>query len=213
MGDSVRLRQVIVNLLNNAVKFSRRADGGRGKVEARLDIVDGDQMVIRIIDDGICMNTETLSKLFKPFNQGEETTTRKYGGTGLGLTITKNLTELMGGHISVESKLGKGSTFTVTLPLVVAENQPVLTDVTGISMIALFDKPQLNRRMKRFFEHRGATIHFAQNASDMAKKAADAANDEIFLLACEHAEENKDLYQKIRSKKKNARVIRLDRSR
>jgi len=114
-GDSVRLRQVLLNLLSNAGKFTTQ---GVVTVDARRERGDGgDRIVIDVSDTGIGITPEQLGKLFRPFTQADSTTTRKYGGTGLGLAISRRLCELMGGTITAASEIGKGTTFTVWLPV------------------------------------------------------------------------------------------------
>jgi PAS domain S-box-containing protein len=120
LGDAQRLRQIVVNLTNNAIKFSSRKDHlGRVLVQALLMEHSEEQSVIeiRVTDNGIGMNQETLSRLFTPFTQADDSTTRRFGGTGLGLTIASSLVQLMGGEIKVQSVPDQGSTFTVSLPL------------------------------------------------------------------------------------------------
>lgn len=114
VGDPTRLRQILINLLINAVKFTEK-----GSVELRLAMDDGD-LVFSIRDSGIGMDEQGLARLFQPFAQADETITRKYGGTGLGLLITKELVSAMGGTIEVESAIGVGTCFWIRLPLVVA---------------------------------------------------------------------------------------------
>lgn len=112
-GDPTRLRQIIVNLFNNAMKFTHK-----GEIELKISVVEeteGDTVVLfRVRDTGIGIPKAKMVKLFKEFSQIDSSTTRKYGGTGLGLTISKNLTALMDGEIGVESEVGKGSTFWFT---------------------------------------------------------------------------------------------------
>lgn len=110
-ADYRRVEQVLLNLLSNAIKFTEK---GRVRVETRSS---GDQAVIRVIDNGIGIKPEDQQTLFKPFRQIDTGLSRQYEGTGLGLSICKKLMELMGGTISVESEWGKGSVFTVVLPV------------------------------------------------------------------------------------------------
>lgn len=108
--DRMRIRQVLLNLLSNAIKFTEK-----GMITVRL-IDKTFQVQIQIADTGIGLLPEQIEKIFESFSQADSTITRKYGGTGLGLTISKNIIELHGGTITVESQKGKGSTFTITLP-------------------------------------------------------------------------------------------------
>ena len=113
-GDSQKIKQILLNILNNAVKFSKD-EGGTITVTTRKD---GDMAKISLSDTGIGIKEEDLNRLFKEFEQLDSGIIRKYGGTGLGLTISKKLVELHGGSILVESEYGVGSTFTITLPIV-----------------------------------------------------------------------------------------------
>jgi len=113
MGDPSRLRQVILNLVGNAVKFT---DSGGVTVSVRNESRDATHAVVRftVKDTGIGIAPEKLKEIFTPFTQADNSTPRKYGGTGLGLTICRQLTELLGGEIGVESEPGQGSTFHFT---------------------------------------------------------------------------------------------------
>ena len=117
VGDALRLRQVIINILGNGVKFTDAPGTVLFAVE-QSDLPD-DRCLLRFTmkDSGIGMDEEFLPKLFEPFAQEDATRTNRYGGSGLGMAITKNMVDLMGGKISVESKKGSGTTFTVDIPL------------------------------------------------------------------------------------------------
>ncbi len=112
-ADQTRLKQVVFNLLNNANKFT---EDGTIDVHVREE-ADAEGYFIAVQDTGIGMSAEQMSGLFRPFQQADASTTRKYGGTGLGLTISQRFCELMGGKITVQSVEGEGSTFVVRLPL------------------------------------------------------------------------------------------------
>jgi signal transduction histidine kinase/DNA-binding NarL/FixJ family response regulator len=118
LGDEARLRQVLVNLVGNAIKFSKSGEqDARVTVQAVLVEHQGDAMTIELIvtDNGIGISAATVARLFTPFSQADATITRRYGGTGLGLAIVDQLARLMGGRISVQSELGRGSTFVAHL--------------------------------------------------------------------------------------------------
>lgn len=114
--DPTRLKQVLINLVGNAIKFTEA-----GGVEVRLSFVESgpikteDRLRCDVIDTGIGITAEQIAKLFKPFSQADESTTRKYGGTGLGLVISRRLADLLDGELTVKSTPGSGSTFTFTL--------------------------------------------------------------------------------------------------
>lgn len=116
-ADSIKLRQILLNLLSNAGKFTH---GGEINFTVSVDnALDDDWIVFTVSDTGIGMSTEQVDKVFDAFTQADNSTTRKYGGTGLGLTITKKFCEMMGGSISVESVPAVGSVFIVKLPAVI----------------------------------------------------------------------------------------------
>ena len=113
-ADLTKVRQTLFNLFSNAAKFTEK---GKISLEVRRENVDGaDRILFRVKDSGIGMTPEQLGKLFQAFTQADASTTRKYGGTGLGLTITKKFCLMMGGDVTVESEYGSGTTFTVWLP-------------------------------------------------------------------------------------------------
>jgi signal transduction histidine kinase/DNA-binding response OmpR family regulator len=109
-GDSGRLRQIILNLVGNAIKFT---NNGEVALKAELESREHDELTLRftVSDTGIGIPQEKLESIFSPFTQADSSTTRKYGGTGLGLTISARLASMMGGRISVESEIGRGSRF------------------------------------------------------------------------------------------------------
>jgi PAS domain S-box-containing protein len=112
--DLTRLRQCLLNLLSNACKFTRK--GTIGLEVARERRPNGDRVLFWVRDSGIGMTSEQIARLFQAFTQADASTTRKYGGTGLGLAITRKLCQMLGGEVSVESTLGKGSTFSFWVP-------------------------------------------------------------------------------------------------
>jgi signal transduction histidine kinase len=124
-ADQMRLRQAMLNLMSNANKFTER---GTITIDARQGQEnDRDWVTIAVADTGIGMATDQLGKLFQEFSQADASTTRKYGGTGLGLAISKRFCQMMGGDITVESELGRGSTFMIRLPRIVDAPKEVAT--------------------------------------------------------------------------------------
>ena len=114
-GDATKLRQAVLNLLSNAAKFTKE---GRVTLSAfREDTVDGSWVAIAVADTGIGISQEHLSRLFQNFTQADPSVSAKYGGTGLGLALSQKLCSLMGGDITVESKVGEGSCFTIRVPV------------------------------------------------------------------------------------------------
>jgi signal transduction histidine kinase len=106
----MKLRQVLLNLISNAVKYTQS-----GEVSLASRAVDG-EVTFLVRDTGVGVSEEHLEKIYEPFWQVEQTTTRRAGGTGLGLAVTRQFVDLLGGKITVASRLGKGSSFTVSLP-------------------------------------------------------------------------------------------------
>ncbi len=129
--DATKLRQVLLNLLSNAAKFTQ---AGRLRLDVRRRPERG--LVFEVSDSGIGMTPEQLERLFEPFTQADDTTTRRFGGTGLGLAISRRLCRLMGGDITVRSEAGKGSCFTVFLPLDEAGGEPDDTRRAGPENVA-----------------------------------------------------------------------------
>jgi signal transduction histidine kinase len=109
--DEDKLRQIVINLLSNAAKFTER-----GTIRVRVQAANG-SVAIAVSDTGIGIAPDKLEQVFEEFAQADASSTRVYGGTGLGLTIARRLARLMGGDISAESTPGVGSTFTLTLPV------------------------------------------------------------------------------------------------
>ena len=137
-GDVTRIRQIVINLLSNAVKFT--VTGGV-HVHTRIDRLDGGEVrwILSIRDTGIGIAPESIGRLFQAFSQADVSTTRRFGGTGLGLALCRRLAEAMGGSIEVDSAPGVGSTFSVTLMLAAAAEkppvEPPLKDITvGLSL-------------------------------------------------------------------------------
>lgn len=128
-GDKARLRQILINLVGNAIKFTEE-----GKVHVRAylqSIQDANILTIDIEDTGIGVTDKAMEFIFEKFKQADSSVSRRYGGTGLGLPISKNLAELMGGTIRARSEVGKGSVFTLVLPFLnqTTQNDPDLQDV------------------------------------------------------------------------------------
>lgn len=136
IGDEARLRQILLNLLNNAVKFTREGHiAVMVEHQGRTD--DGEHIRIAVVDTGIGIAPEKHDRLFRRFSQVDPTIRREFGGTGLGLAISKRLIELMGGRIGVESQLGKGSTFWIDLVLPSTDSLPAEQLETAVPLAAI----------------------------------------------------------------------------
>ncbi len=168
-GDPTRLRQVLTNLISNAVKFTPR---GEVEVSVGLAGTDAGRATVRfaVRDTGIGIMADKLDNIFKEFSQLDASTTRRYGGTGLGLTIAKRLVRLMGGDIAVTSHVGRGSefSFTVTLPV---ETGPapyavaVPVRLAGARVLVVDDNDTNRRIVREILAPAGAAIDEAPNAA------------------------------------------------
>ncbi|MDR1966246.1 MAG: response regulator [Synergistaceae bacterium] len=136
-GDEVRICQVVTNIMNNAIKYTR--DGYVDLSARRVSRTDGEYVAFAVSDSGIGIKDEDLPKLFGAFEQLDREKNRYIAGAGLGLSITKNLIDIMGGSISVESEYGKGSTFTILMPL--AEGDPAALKEGGAGRPAVIAVP------------------------------------------------------------------------
>jgi PAS domain S-box-containing protein len=182
-GDDARLRQVILNLAGNAVKFT-----DDGEIVVRVS-AEGETLVVGVRDTGIGITPEQQARLWDAFTQADASTTRRFGGTGLGLTICRQLTEAMGGRIGLDSTPGEGSTFWVRLPLVAGEDDaPPAADLGGRRVLVVDDHPT-NRTV---IEAQLATWGASATAVDDARAALHAlrtaaaagAPYDVVLLDC-----------------------------
>jgi len=165
-ADLTKVRQGLFNLLSNACKFTER---GTITLGVTRDMVDGAARIkFRVSDTGIGMTPEQMGKVFEAFTQAEASTTRKYGGTGLGLVISQKFCQMMGGDITVESALGQGSTFTILLPAEVVDPEAALVPrveeipATALStaegaptVLVIDDDPTVHDLMNRFLSKEG----------------------------------------------------------
>ena len=153
-ADMTRMRQVLLNLLSNASKFTEH---GTITLSARRT---GSELVLAVADTGIGMSEEQIGRLFRAFAQAETSTAAKYGGTGLGLALSRMFCEMMGGRIAVASEPGAGTTFTVCLPLEVREapapvGGPALVAGTGRTVLVIDDDPQARDLLVRILSKEG----------------------------------------------------------
>jgi PAS domain S-box-containing protein len=171
-ADLTKLRQALLNLLSNASKFT---SGGKVWLTAAIER-NGEArfLALSVRDSGIGMTAEQMGKLFQPFTQADGSTTRKYGGTGLGLLITRRFCQMMGGDVTVKSEPGVGSTFTIALPtdpgeLPRGERAPGLADPdvhdgSASTILVIDDDPTVRDLMRRTLEKEGFTLHYASGS-------------------------------------------------
>ncbi|MDH1280696.1 PAS domain S-box protein [Pseudomonas chengduensis] len=157
-GDPLRLQQVLTNLLGNAVKFTLHG-------EVRLKVTgEPGAMRLAVKDTGIGIAADRLEKIFEPFAQADASMSRRFGGTGLGTTISRQLVELMGGRLRVESTEGQGSCFSVELPLragkrLASQQRAVLPELERLNILAADDVPQNLELLQLTLEHFGHRVH------------------------------------------------------
>jgi PAS domain S-box-containing protein len=179
VADRTRLRQVLFNVLANACKFTKD-----GKIELLVDR-DGADIVMRVRDNGIGISPAQQAKLFKPFVQADSSTTREYGGTGLGLVICRRLVELMGGSITLESELGKGATFSVRLPVQTAIDETdglvVRRDGTSPLILLIDDDSDVRDLFARLMPKRGFQVQVAATGAMGVELAGRLKPDAIVL--------------------------------
>jgi signal transduction histidine kinase/CheY-like chemotaxis protein len=162
-GDELRLKQVLVNLLSNAVKFTEA-----GRITLGV-VADDRDVVFSVTDTGIGISDEQLTRLFKPFQQADLSTTRRFGGTGLGLTISHDLARLMGGSITVHSQLGQGASFVLRLPLPAAaapDHEPSPSSgqrLRGLRLLAAEDNEVNCMVLQSMLDLEGAQVVFVAN--------------------------------------------------
>jgi two-component system, sensor histidine kinase len=185
--DPIRLKQVLLNLLNNAVKFTNK-----GKVSLRI-WQSQDMTHFSVSDTGIGISADVQRQLFKPFAQADSSTSRQYGGTGLGLSICKKLVELMGGTIDLTSRVGKGSTFTFTLPLESTlpkaqqiQSQQHEIDIKSISFVGykllLVEDNPLNQQVAHaILKAQGCVVEIANDGVEAIEMVAENNYDMVLM--------------------------------
>ncbi|MCC6473598.1 MAG: response regulator, partial [Burkholderiales bacterium] len=167
MIDEIRLRQVLYNLVGNAIKFSAGQPHQPGRVSVRLEIACDEplRIALRVQDNGIGMRPQTVEAIFAPFSQADVSTTRRYGGTGLGLPISKRLVDLMGGEIAVESTFGQGSIFQVELPLERAPGDAPAScvELAELDCVVVGGPKSSADDLAQYLEYGGARVHRADD--------------------------------------------------
>lgn len=182
-ADRGKIRQVIMNLIGNAIKFTEQ-----GSVTVRTRRED-QRAVVEVIDTGIGMTSAQQARIFQAFTQADSSTTKKYGGTGLGLTIARQLTHLHGGHLEVASRPGQGSTFTLSLPLEgsasqnprESDQQLIETVPDAIRVGVVDDDPSVHQLLTKVLQPAGCVIFGFTNPSTAVKELA-MAQPEVILL-------------------------------
>ncbi len=215
LGDPVRIRQVLINLLGNAIKFTKDGEifvalKRAGEVYLKDDRKWID-VAIQVKDTGIGIDPDKLKKIFESFTQADSSTTRKYGGTGLGLTISKSLAELMSGAIRVDSEAGEGSTFTLQLSLEVDNEVPNLAPPVKplLHRVLVVDDNATNRQlMKGIFEYLLIDCRIVSNGFEALEsiREAEMNNQPFDLIITDHHMPEMDGIILVQEIKKNQRL-------
>ncbi|USD66906.1 PAS domain S-box protein [Vibrio sp. SCSIO 43136] len=187
-SDSVRLGQVLLNIVGNAVKFSKGTDDAMGAIQIKVSLRES-KIAIAIEDNGIGMTEEQLASLFKSFTQGDDSTTRLYGGTGLGLSISKSLVEMMGGDILVTSQRWQGTTFTVELPYEPVEDSlPLIerTQLSGLNVVAIIADELLRHSVVKNLECAKAVVEPISCADKALQLINNNDSVDVVVLGPEH---------------------------
>ena len=198
IGDSMRLGQILVNLLSNAVKYTPY--GGTIRLDiAELPCAIPGQAAISIVvtDNGCGMTPEFLTHIFDPFTRAESSTTNKVQGTGLGMAITKNIVDLMGGQITVESEPNRGSRFEVTLSLPIDRSTTCHVDASGILLIT--DDPQLADNLRVMTRASGPDVFVCGAVHEAVQVLKQQKADVVLLSGCSGSEELPALADTLRS--------------
>ena len=220
-GDPVRIRQIMVNLIGNAIKFTKE-----GEVYVRVthdNTMDVDPKTavplhVSVSDTGVGIPEEKLAQIFESFSQVDASTTRKFGGTGLGLTISKKLVEMMNGEIWVESQIGLGSAFHFRIPLSINKESKLIHqhlstsfDLTGKDVLVIDDNRSNCFLMKEILSGFGASIHMGFNGREGMKVIQNRKIDLVLLDHQMPEMDGIDFVQEIRKdrKLKDLKIILL----
>ena len=186
-ADLTKVRQSLFNLLSNACKFTERGTVALAIARERDDA--GEWITFAVSDTGIGLTPEQIGRLFQEFSQAEASTTRRYGGTGLGLALSRRLCQMMGGEITVASVPGEGSTFTIRLPAVVSETKAEPAPPTALlaetaaagTVLVIDDEPTVRDLMQRFLIKEGFRVVLAAGGEDGLRLARELRPDAITL--------------------------------
>jgi signal transduction histidine kinase/DNA-binding NarL/FixJ family response regulator len=204
LGDPGRFRQVLNNLIGNAVKFTRQ-----GHILIDVGGTQG-RLQVEISDTGIGIPADRQSALFSPFTQADASTARQFGGTGLGLAICRKLVEAMGGSVTLASKVGTGTTFTIQLPLRVDPASPPLIapaqDLAGKAILAVDDNPVNRRILEEQLRQLGCHVQMLESGAALLAALATRAWDGVVLDHHMPGISSEDLARSIRADARYAGV-------
>ncbi|HIJ32228.1 MAG TPA: response regulator, partial [Gammaproteobacteria bacterium] len=187
LGDHQRVKQILVNLIGNAIKFTEQ-----GKISFRVWI-SADRLYFSVSDSGIGISPDILERLFSRFEQADNSISRRFGGSGLGLFISRNLAELMGGSIAVESQVGSGSTFQLNLPCQLSQlprltggqeqdfrHQVMVSHYSGVVLVAE-DTPEIQQLIRKILESMGIIVVVVDHGQEAVERASTQHFDLILM--------------------------------
>jgi CheY-like chemotaxis protein/two-component sensor histidine kinase/HPt (histidine-containing phosphotransfer) domain-containing protein len=186
-ADSLRIEQILFNLVGNSLKFTPQ-----GRVDLKCEVVTDyanfQKILIKVIDTGIGMDQKYIETIFKKFSQEDKAVTRKFGGTGLGMAITKELVSLMHGDITIESEKGKGTTFFITLPLekgnpdkIKLHNNQTNVDISGISILVVEDNKMNRMVLQNSLQYFNCEVTEAENGVEALELLKQNTYDVILM--------------------------------
>lgn len=186
-ADSLRIEQILFNLVGNSLKFTPQ-----GRVDLKCEVVTDyanfQKILIKVIDTGIGMDKKYIETIFKKFSQEDKAVTRKFGGTGLGMAITKELVSLMHGDITIESEKGKGTTFFITLPLekgnpdtIKQHNNQTNVDISGISILVVEDNKMNRMVLQNSLQYFNCKVTEAENGVEALELLKENTYDVILM--------------------------------
>lgn len=208
MGDSLRITQILTNLVGNAIKFTEQ-----GGVKVKLSFAN-ERVCIQVQDTGIGMTDEQASSIFEPFTQADSSISRRFGGSGLGTTISRQLAETMGGEIQVETELGQGSSFYVWLPLAVAdmpaqqEKTTQTVELPKLKLLIADDVEQNLQLLRLILEKAGHEVVTASNGQEAVEQYQAGNFDAVLMDLHMPVIDGLQASQKIRTHEQNLNLQR-----
>lgn len=209
--DPGRLRQVLLNVAGNALKFTAAPNNGReSQVMLSFRKLSSDRFEIRVKDTGVGMAEATIQRMFEPFSQSEESSTRRHGGTGLGLTISRSLVSLMGGMISCKSKLGVGTEMIISLPLKQASGVSEFHDLSGLTVVMLSDAAkERNCVVEKYCTGVGAEVLSVSSFERFVEELSQAQGTAVAVLRLEDPELELRAVEYLQHSSPETKIVRI----
>lgn len=209
--DPGRLRQILLNIVGNAIKFTSAPNDGRAsKVELGFHRTASGMFEMRIKDTGVGMSADTMKRMFEPFSQSEDGSTRRHGGTGLGLTISKNLIELMGGTIACTSALGVGTEMVIALPLVEKTGETAIPNMQDLNVVILTAPDAVaGPRAARYCDAVGTKTQLVDNIQAGLEALAHLQGEAVLVWFLEDADVEMELVRRLEREFPSVPAVRI----